>query len=404
MPVFAYEARNEANRTVKGTVAGDSPRQARQMLRDQGLKIVSINQQEAKKPSRAGRLLPFSSRKKFTALVSNFTGELATLLSVGVALHEALETLSLQYKGKFRDVILHLTEAVTSGRSLGDAMMDQPNVFDNLAIKMVQVGENTGRLDQSLRQLSEFQRRALSFKDKVLSAMLYPLIVLGVSMIVTIFLMAVVIPMLLENLIDADRPLPWPTKILKFASDSLVQHGWWLAAVLVAVAMAIAIAVRTEKGKRTWYRILRKVPLFGKLGAKQEIAKVSLVISTLMKNGIEFLNAMKIAKGASKNPLLRDALESCEQNVQSGRDIGQAIKATDYFPPMVTQVFTVGQKSGKLDEMLFQLSQDYDEQVETVSGRISTTIEPILILGLSIFVGFVLFATLLPVLEASNVL
>lgn len=403
MPVFAYEARNNSNKTVKGTVASDSPRQARQILRERGLKIINICQQQAKSPS-GTRLIPFSGRKKFPALVSSFTGELATLLSVGVPLNEGLETLSRQHKGKFRDVILHLNEAITSGRSLADSMTEQPNVFDILAIKMVEVGESTGRLDQALRQLSDFQRRALSFKDKVLSAMLYPMIVLGVSMVVTVFLMTVVIPMLLENLVDAERPLPWPTKVLKFASDSLVQHGWWIGSVFVVIAVVLTVALRTDKGKRIWYRIMRKMPLFGKLGAKQEIAKISLVVSTLMKNGIEFLDAMKIAKGASKNPLLVDALNSCEQNVQAGRDIGQAISATEYFPPMVTQVFTVGQKSGKLDDMLFQLSQDYDEQVETVSGRISTTIEPILILGLSIFVGFVLFATLLPVLEASNVL
>lgn len=283
-------------------------------------------------------------------------------------------------------------------------MKDQPAVFDDLAVKMVEVGERTGRLDQALRQLSDFQRRALSFKDKVLSAMLYPMIVTGVSLAVTVFLMTVVIPMLLENLVDADRPLPWPTEVLKFGSDTLVQNGWWIAAIIGLLVVASAIAIRTENGLRVWHKVLRKIPVLGNLSAKQEIARVSLIISTLMKNGIEFLEAMKIANGTSKNPLLRDALAACEQSVQSGRDIGQAIKATDYFPPMVSQVFTVGQKSGKLDEMLFQLSQDYDEQVETVSGRISTTIEPVLILGLSVFVGFILFATLLPVLEASNVL
>lgn len=403
MPVFAYHARNESNKLLKGTVSGDSPRHARQQLRDQGLRIVQITLQSTGDRN-SDIAIPLVSGKKYTTLVAGFTGELATLLSVGVPLHEALETLSLQYRGRFRDVVLHLIEAVTSGKSLADAMASQPRIFDNLAIKMVQVGENTGRLDQSLRQLSDFQRRSLSFKDKVVSAMLYPLIVLTVSLGVTIFLMTVVIPMLLENLVDAERPLPWPTKVLKFGSDTLVTHGWWMLMVVLAGLVGLGLALRTQKGQRIWSHFIKRIPLLGDLRSKQEISRVSLIISTLMKNGIEFLDAMVIAKGTSKNPLLRDALESCEQNVQSGRDIGQAIKETDYFPPLVTQVFAVGQKSGQLDQMLLQMSNDYDEHVETVSGRISTTIEPVLILCLSVFVGFVLFATLLPILEASNVL
>lgn len=404
MPVFTYEARDSANKSVKGTVTGDSPRQARQSLREKGLKIVRIDEQkkDSATASSLGSWLP--KRRSFPTQVANFTGELATLLSVGVPLLEGMETLSLQHRGRFRDVILHLQESILSGKSLGESMKQQPHVFDSLSVKMVQVGENTGRLDQSLRQLSDFQRRALSFKDKVLSALLYPLVVMAVSLAVTIFLMTVVIPMLLENLVDADRPLPWPTMVLKFGSDALVQHGWWIAILLLVASLAAWLGLRTENGKRAWYRFFRKLPLFGVLSSKQEIARIALVISTLMKNGIEFLDAMVIAKGTLKNPLLKDALDACERNVQSGRDIGQAIKQTDYFPPMVTQVFSVGQKSGKLDEMLQRLAEDYDEQVETVAGRISTTIEPILILGLSLFVGFVLFATLLPIMEASNVL
>ncbi len=269
---------------------------------------------------------------------------------------------------------------------------------------MVEVGENTGNLDVVLRQLSDFKRKSADLKDRVLTAILYPMIILTVSLAVSIFLMTVVIPMLLENLTDAGRPLPWPTKVLKFGSDLLVHDGWWLAIIFFGTLILVYHLLQTAPGSRVYHRCLLRIPLLGDLARKQEISRVSLIIATLMKSGVEFLDAVQIVRGTSKNPLLQDALERLEKSVRSGRDIGAALAESSFFPPMVVQIYTIGQSSGQLDKMLLQLSSDFENQVETVSSRLSTIIEPVLILLLSLFVGFILFATLLPILEAGNVL
>ncbi len=402
MPVYSYVVHDEANRKQSGTIAGDSARHARQLLRDRGLQIVEVAEQNVAKSGEGIRaLIP---GKRNDSHLASFLGELATMLAVGVPMMESLDTLLFQYKGRFRDVILHLKDRIESGNSLAQAMKEQPAVFDKLCISMAEVGENAGNLDETLRQLADFKQRALLFKDKILSALLYPLIILTVSIAIAIFLMTFVIPMLLTNLVEAGRPLPWPTRILKSASDLLVQHGWLIAIASVVVVVILFMGRRTRRGKRLWDTWFLKIPLLGNLNRKQEIGRLALMISTLLKSGIEFVKTIEIAKGTTKNVLLDEALTECEQLVTRGKDIGHAFKQNTFFPPMVSQIFAVGQKSGRLDEMLSGLAADYDRQVESATTRLTATIEPVLILSLSVFVGFILFATILPILEAANAL
>lgn len=401
MPVFAYSAKDNTQTIVHGTIDGDSAREARQQLRDQGLRIVEISEQSA---SKLGIQIPVFGNNVSPQHVAMFTGELATLLAVGVPLLNSIETLGKQYSGRLHDVILHLKDQVASGKRLADAMSQQPQVFDRLCIKMVEVGESTGGLDVVLRQLSDFKRRSSQFKDRVLTALLYPLIVFAVSIGVSIFLMTVVVPNLLTNLLEAGRPLPWPTRILKFGSDVLVTHGWWLAILIFVAGVVAVLFLKTETGSRFWHRLLMRIPVLGTMSRKQEISRISLIVATLIKSGVEFLDAIEIARGTSKNPFLRDSLDQVAERVRSGKEIGHAFSETSFFPPMVVQIYSIGQQSGQLDNMLLQLSEDFDAQVESVAGRLSTAIEPILILVLSVFVGFILFATLLPILEAGNVL
>ncbi len=401
MPVFEYKAIDQKRVSRHGVINSDSPRQARQELRELGLSVTQISETQAgrKRSNSLGSLF----RRNWDHWVAGFTGELATLLSVGVPLLDALTTLIAQYKGHASTIVIHLKDNVSSGRPLAESMSRQPEVFDTLCIKMVEVGENTGNLDDTLRQLSDFKRRSLEFKDRVLSALLYPMVILTVSLGVSIFLMTIVVPMLLENLEDTGKPLPLPTRLLKGASDVLVIHGWWLGILLGGAFIWVLMALQTDAGRRIRDRLLLRIPLIGTMSRKQELARIALVIATLMKSGVEFVKAIDIAVGTTKNLLLREALMDCSRQVESGKDIGIALENWSYFPPLVTQVFTVGQESGRMEEMLFRLSQDYDRQVESMSGRLSTVIEPVLILILSAFVGFIMFATLLPILEAGNV-
>ncbi|MEM7456252.1 MAG: type II secretion system F family protein [Planctomycetota bacterium] len=401
MPVFSYRAADKNDLITYGTIAGETPRQARELLRSQGLRIVELSPQSASGAKGATRFSIFN--RDPSGKVAGFASDLSTLLRAGVPLVESLDTLSEQYDHGLRNAVLHLKEDVASGDSLASSLRNQPDIFDALSVKMVEVGENTGELHTVLRQLAGFKRRSTQFKDRVLTALLYPLIIFVVSIGVTIFIMSVVVPMLLENLIDAGKPLPWPTMVLKSLSDTLINHGWWMAVTAICGAIGATFYFKTDAGSRLWYDAINRFPVLGAMNRKQEIAKVSLIISTLMKSGVEFVDAVRIATGTTSNPLLRDALDQCATSVSSGVDIGSSLDAS-FFPPMVVQVYTIGQESGHLEDMLEELAEDFDAQVESVAAKLSTTIEPVLILVLSVFVGFILFATLLPILEAGNVL
>lgn len=402
VPVFNYKALDSQLNVLGGVIDSDSPGQARQKLRSQGMRVTEI---EAVFPkSKYSFQFRQFFQRSYNHWVASFASELATLLSVGVPLLDALTTLITQYRGSHVPIVMHLKDEVASGTPLAQAMSRQPAVFDALCIKMVEVGESTGNLDGILRQLADFKKRSLEFKDRVISALLYPMVILSVSFAVSIFLMTVVVPMLLENLEDTGRTLPLPTRILKSVSDGLLDHGWIVAIAGIAGLVGIVLGLQTEYGKRLRDKLLLRLPVIGTMSRKQELAKISLVVATLMRSGIEFVKAIEIGMGTTRNVLLTEALNDCARQVSAGRNIGEALEKWSYFPPLVTQVFTVGQESGRLEEMLFQLSADYDGQVESISGRLSTIIEPVLILGLSGFVGFIMFATLMPILEAGNVL
>jgi type II secretory pathway component PulF len=297
-----------------------------------------------------------------------------------------------------------LRERVAAGSTLADGMREQPEVFDTLTVHMVEVGENSGTLDVVLDQLANFSERYLQLKDRVTNALFYPVVVFVLSMGVGMFLMTVVVPMLLDNLLEAGKEIPWPTRVLKAVSDTIRTHGFTLFGTAVLTVVAIIVLLRSTWGRRLWHRTILKLPLLGSMARKQEIARTALIVSTLLKSGIVLVSALEIAGRAAKNAVIRDALETSRESIQTGREIGEALESTGEFPPTVVQIFSVGQQSGKLEEMLQRLADNYDRQVTTLSMRLATLLEPVLIVGLAVFVGFILFATILPILEAGNVL
>lgn len=217
------------------------------------------------------------------------------------------------------------------------------------------------------------------------------------------FLMTVVVPTLLENLVEAGRPLPWPTRVLQFAGNALTSHGLVLLLAGAALVAIVAWWQRTASGTLWRHRVLLRLPVLGEMAKKQSISRVALVLSVLMRSGIEFLRSLEIASGSAHNRVIEGALEAAGREIQAGQEIGFALERPKVFPPVVVQVFAVGQQTGRLEEMLERLASDYDRQVTSSSARIAGVLEPALILVLAVVVGFILFATMLPILEAGNV-
>ena len=400
MPVYSYRAMDTREAVKTGTVAADTARQARDQLRTRGFIVHSI---EEHKPS-AGFLKSLRRRPVRTATLASTIRELATLLSVGISLLDALDTLIRQYRGSLRTSLMTLRDRVHGGASLSVAAGDQPELFDELTVRMIQVGEASGNLDAVLHRLADFKERSLELKDRVTGALLYPAIVLCISLLLTLFLITVVLPKLLDHLVESGRPLPWPTRVVKGLSETLTQQGGWIVLGGILLAAAVAAALKTHTGKWWFATILLKLPVIGSMAMKQSMARIAYVMATLLSTGVEFVKAAEIASRATRNVLFSQALMTSSERIRSGQEIGAALEQTGMIPPIVIQVFSVGQATGQMEVMLERLAETFDRQVASLSSRVTTIVEPVLILFLAVVIGFVLFATMLPILEAGNVL
>lgn len=402
MAVYAYKAISPAQSPLRGTIAADSPRQARDLLRERGLTVVQLALQKAS--STAGKWPALRLRRTSKAAVVSFLREISTLLSVGVPMLEAIDTILKQHHGHFHTVLLMLREQVSSGSSLAQAMRQHPDMFDELSISVTEVGQDSGTLDTSLQRLADFKERSLQLKNRVATALFYPVMVLVMGLLVSVFLMTFVVPNLLATLLEAGRELPLATRVVQAVSDTLI-HGWWLIGLAaLGLVLLIQAVARSEKGRWWWHRTVLRLPVVGPMVRKQAISRVALTVSTLIDSGVVFERALQIARDSTRNLLLKEALDGCCQAIRNGQEIAAALENTGSFPPLVVRVFAAGQQSGQLGQMLERLHRDYDQQVSVSAQRLTTILEPVLILILAVVVGFIAFATMLPILEAGDVL
>ena len=401
MPVYEYRAFDLDEAAVAGTIVADTPRQARDLLREKCLTIAQVQAvPEAGQKSWGGRLL---ARRNSTEAVI-FVRELATILGAGIALLPALQTLARQHRGRFRVAIQRLTDQVSAGAGLADAMARQPEWFDQLCVAIVRVGENSGSLETALKRLSEFKEKGHQLRSRITSALIYPAIVCIVGVAVAVFLMTYVVPNLLTTLRQADKEMPAVTRIVQGISDFLV--GWWWALLLgiAAVAAGLAALLRTPRGRLAADWLAIHIPVIGPLVRMENTARMAVVLAALLRSGLPFVEAVRITRQTLSNRVFQRALEDYEAAVSAGRDVAGPLEASGVFSPMAVQIVSVGQQSGRLEEMLDHLSESYNLQVATATGRLTAVLEPLLIVLLAGLIGFIAFATILPILEASNVL
>ena len=401
MAVFSYSGVDRDSVVVKGTVAADTPRQAREELRGQGVRVRKLSECAEKSNRSWFSGLSFRSSKATWATAVH---ELSMLLHAGIPMLDALDTLTEQSAGAFRTALLGVRDRVGAGSSLADALRERPDLFDEASVHMVEVGENAGTLEGVLAELAEFKQKQMHFRDAVTTAMAYPIFLMCFGTAAAVFLMTSVLPPLLENLVDTLDTLPWPTRVAKAISDVLLSYGWLLLIVVVTITVAFFIAIKTPRGREVWHRTLLRLPLFGPMMIKQGVSRIAMIIGTLSKSGVELPRAIELAERSTPNVIFKKALNECGKRISAGEEVSQALQESGAFPPLAVRVFSVGQDSGKLDEMLFRLAQDYDDQVQTSSARLTALLEPVLILVLALLVGFLLLATILPILEAGNAL
>jgi type II secretory pathway component PulF len=404
MAVFAYKALDLQERQLSGTLAADTAALARQMLRARGLAVAGIAEvrpDAGSLPTRLGLAGLFRAAHRDEATVELWRN-LAVLLQAGVPLAEALEVCLRQQSGGIQVVLRQVLEAVQSGQTLADALARHSRWFDALTLAVVQVGQRSGALATVLGELADYQGRRRAVVNRLSTALLYPAILCAVGTAVVIFLMGHVIPQLLEVLTAAGRELPVPTRMLKALSDGLVRTWPLLAGTAVMLAIALAVVRRTERGRRVWERAALGVPILGDLLRKAWIARISLMLATLLRSDVRFTEALRTVRQGLPHRLYADQLAALERAIEAGAGLAAPLRQSRLMPPLVVHLLAVGQESGELPHMLDQLRSTYEQKVQLALARFLAVLEPALILILAVVIGFVVYATLLPILETTR--
>ena len=399
MPVFEWQGKSITGEVRKGALEAPNPQLVEVYLRR--LNIIPTKIQPKKE--RTFRI--FTRKSVSDKDLATFTRQFAVILEGGLPIVKSLEILEEQQRNHyFKKVLYDIKLKVEMGSSLSDALAEYPKVFDNLYIQMIRSGESSGNLDIVLKRLAAHLERIMSLKGKVKHAMVYPSVIIIVTIVVISIIMLFVIPKFAEIYESAGRALPLPTQIL-----INISRNFWkilLAFIILLVGSIVGIKYyRTkERGKYNTDKILLHLPILGELFHKAAVARIARTLANLVGGGVPLLQALTIAGETSGNKVLEKAMEEVKINVSAGQSIADPMFYTGVFPYLLVEMVRVGELTGKLEDMLNRVADFFEEEVDRTVNTLSTLIEPILIVILGIVVGSILIALYLPIFKLGEVI
>src|SRR5438874_11882983 len=356
----------------------------------------------ATKPRAKTGIVLFKRTKIKPKILMIFTRQLATLIDSGLPLVRSLTVLAKQERDKvLKNTINSLSDSVQSGNTFSDALALHPRIFNNLYVNMVKAGEVGGVLEMALNRLSEFQEKAAKIKNKVIAAMVYPLIVMTMAVGIMAFLLVFIVPKFETIFHDmlGDKPLPAVTIFVITVSKVVVNHWLVLIGGIVAAFAGYKFLARTRGGKSVIDRFKLRMPLFGDLIRKTSISRFSRTLGTLVTSGVPILQALNITRETAGNMVIARAIAQVHESVKEGESIVQPLEASGAFPPMVVSMIDVGEETGQLPEMLLKIADVYDDEVDNSVAAMTAALEPIMIVFLALVVGTIVIALFLPLIS-----
>jgi type II secretion system protein F len=405
MAVFEYKGIEVASgKAVKGFRDADNQKSLRTLLRRDGVLLTLATEEDEKKSGakREIRLLAFL-QKPSTADIAVLTRQLATLVRAGIPLVEAIEALADQVeKEMLVKVLTTIAESLKEGTAFAKCLAAHPKVFQPLYINMVAAGEASGTLEAVLERLADFMEGQARLKGKITSALAYPVLMTIIATVLVGVLMVAVVPKVTSIFENLGHELPWYTSLLITVSD-IVAGYWWL--IIASIASAIYLFrrwVATEAGRRSWDTFKLNVPIFGRLNLLVAVARFARTLATLLASGVPLLAAMDIVKNVLGNVALETVVKEAISSIREGESIAEPLKRSGRFPPMVTHMITVGEKSGQLEQMLENVSRAYESDVETRVATLTSMLEPLIIVVMGGMVGFIAMAIIMPLVQMNQ--
>ena len=428
MPVFQYKGFDSKGKPVTGIKDADSPRTLRQNLRRDGVLVTEIKEAATPKgpigstggtgPAPAqelgGELLSLLSPARIRSwlavrgdanpqLIAIMTRQLASMLRAGVQLAECLTALIEQAERPgLKRVLSDLKVQVNEGVSLSGALARHPRFFSDLYVNLVSAGEAAGNLEAVLFRLASFLEAQNRLRGKVVSALFYPLIMTVIGGGILVMLMTTVVPKVTAIFADTGRALPINTQVLIFASTVVSDYLWLLAIFITLAVVLFQRWLRTPEGRFKWDRFILKVPVFGDLARKVAVSRFAKTLATMLASGVQLLRAMEIVKNVLGNAVLTKVVEEARESIREGESIAQPLRRSGEFPVIVCHMIAVGERSGQLEQMLENVATDYDLEVDMQIARLTTLLEPLMILGMGGSVAFVVMSILLPIMQMAD--
>jgi len=397
--VFTWEGKTRQGTVQKGELSASSKEEVFTLLRKQNILPISVSAKSKEIK------LSFGAQKIQDRDIVIFTRQLATMIDAGLPLVQCLDILGAQTENPtLAKTIVQVRTDVESGSTFADALKKHTKAFDNLYVNMVAAGEAGGILDTILQRLAAYMEKFAKIKKQIKSAMVYPSVILFVAIAVVALLLVVVVPMLGAMFAEAGQALPLPTRIVLVASNFL--KGWGGLSVLIGLVgffIGIKQARKTEKGLRATDAIALKMPVAGDLIRKVAVAKFTRTLGTLMTSGVPILEGVLIVARTAGNKVVEEAILTTRQSVSEGKTLAEPLTKSKVFPPMVTQMISVGEATGALDSMLTKIADFYDEEVDGAVATLTSLLEPILMIFLGTTVGFVIIAMYMPIFQMGSV-
>ena len=399
MATFQYTARDSAGRVVTGTLEAESAHQVADRLREMGLFITGIEPVHSTSPEVGTFLDLFRGiGLRDLALASR---QLSTMINSGLGITRALLVLEQQTTNpKLRSILQQVRADVEQGRTLSDALRRHPQAFSTLYVNMVRAGEAGGVLDEVLERLATFLEKEYALRQKIKSAMVYPVILAVVATLALLFMTVFIIPQFIVFYRELNvGDLPVPTQILMWTSI-VIRTYWYLWIPGVALGVwGFARWIRTPRGKAWWDRTKLRLPIFGPVIQKTIIARFARTLGTLLGAGVPLLQSFEVTGKAVDNVVVEEGIQKVRTSIREGESIAAPLSQIEIFPPMVVQMVRVGEEAGNLDEMLIKVADFYDTEVETAVGALASTLEPAMIVFMGAVVGTMVVSLYLPIFK-----
>ncbi len=401
MAAFEYLALDPRGREQKGLIEADSPRQARQLLREKQWSPLEVKQAKAKEDTGGGG---FAFGRGLSARdLALVTRQLATLVQAALPIEEALRAAAAQATSqKIKSMLLAVRARVMEGHSLAGSLREYPSAFPELYRATVAAGEHAGHLGLVLDQLADYTDQRQQSRQKIQLALLYPVILLVASLAIVVLLLGYVVPDVVKVFVNTGQQLPALTTGLIAVSEAVQRWGWLMFVGIVVAGFGMRQALRDEKVKRRWHAVILRIPLVGRLARATNTARFASTLAILTRSGVPLVDALGIAAAVIANLRIRDKVIEAAQRVREGGSLTRALDATNEFPPMMLHMIASGEKSGELDQMLARTARNQENDLAAQISLLVGLFEPFMLVFMGAVVLVIVLAILLPILSLNQ--